>query len=190
MKVLLLDNFDSFTYNLWQYAAQFASVDVKRNTLVSLNQVADYHAIILSPGPGLPADAGIMPQLLTTYYPTKPILGICLGIQAIAECFGGQLYNLPTVYHGLQRQVVVTKPDGILFKGLGDSFEAGRYHSWAVEKDSLPQALEITAVDTDGVAMALQHKTLPVYGVQFHPESIMTPNGLKIIENFIKSIKQ
>lgn len=185
MKILLLDNFDSFTYNLYQYAAQFANVDVVRNDGLTLADAAQYDAFILSPGPGLPKDAGIMPKLIRQYYMSKPMLGVCLGMQAIAEAFGGKLINLEKVYHGIKRPVTITKPSDSLFTGIPTIFNAGRYHSWAVDMDHLPSGIEITAVDNDGIAMALTHKTFPVKGVQFHPESIMTEYGLKLVANFI-----
>lgn len=185
MRLLLLDNYDSFTYNLYHYAAQFATVDVVRNDAISLEQVDAYNAIILSPGPGLPKDAGIMPTLIQEYYTTKPILGVCLGHQAIAEALGGELVNLQLVFHGLSRKVQVVKDDA-LFEGLPPIFDAGRYHSWAVSE--LPAELETTAVDEQGICMALSHKTLPLKGVQFHPESVLSPEGLGIIKNFIQRV--
>lgn len=185
MKVLLLDNYDSFTHNLYQYAAQFAVVDVVRNDGITIADAGAYDAFIFSPGPGLPKDAGIMPKLIRHYYMQKPMLGICLGMQAIAECFGGKLLNLEKVYHGIKRPVQVIKQDDILFKGIPQSFDAGRYHSWAVDTANLPSGIEITAIDADGIAMALTHKTFPVKGVQFHPESVMTDYGLVLIKNFI-----
>lgn len=186
MKVLLLDNFDSFTYNLYQYTAQFANVDVVRNDSINVVDAAVYDAFILSPGPGLPKDAGIMPQLIRHYYMQKPMLGVCLGMQAIAENFGGKLVNLQKVYHGIKRPVNVLQPTDMLFNGVPETFQAGRYHSWAVDTTDLPSGIAITAIDNDGIAMALTHKTFPLKGVQFHPESIMTEYGLKMIANFIQ----
>lgn len=185
MKVLLLDNFDSFTYNLYQYAAQYANVTVVRNDVLTLDEAAQYDGFILSPGPGLPKDAGIMPKLIRQYYMAKPMLGVCLGMQAIAEAFGGKLINLDKVYHGIKRPVTITKADDALFKNIPQTFNAGRYHSWAVDATQLPSGIEITATDNDGVPMALTHKTFPVKGVQFHPESIMTEHGLQLVQNFV-----
>jgi anthranilate synthase component II len=184
MKLLLLDNYDSFTYNLYHYAAQYAQVVVCRNDEIALDDVAGYDGIILSPGPGLPKDAGIMPELIQRYYTSKPMLGVCLGHQAIAEALGATLINLPGIYHGVSRKMTVTKPDA-LFNGMPGEFEVGRYHSWAIDPATLPKELEVTAVDEKGVCMAIAHTTLLLKGVQFHPESVLTPGGLQIIKNFI-----
>ena len=187
MKVLVLDNYDSFTYNLVQYIQEILDqkIDVYRNDEIELDAVEDYDIIILSPGPGLPKDAGIMPALLQRYAPTKAILGVCLGHQAIGEAFGASLENLAHVFHGVETPVEVVAEDESLFQDLPMTFQAGRYHSWVVAKDSLPATLEVTAIDQEGVIMAMRHKTYDVRGVQFHPESIMTEFGRQMLENLL-----
>ena len=189
MKILVLDNYDSFTYNLVHYVLEIAdaTVDVFRNDQISLEAVNDYDVIILSPGPGLPADAGIMPDLLKKYADKKPILGVCLGHQAIGEAFGGDLHNLSRVYHGLETPVDITESESTLFKNIPTPFVAGRYHSWVVKPEELPAELMVTATAEDGSIMAMQHRKYPIYGVQFHPESVMTPYGKKMLANFLKS---
>ncbi len=185
MKTLILDNYDSFTYNLVHYAEQFCDdIKVFRNDKISLDAVDKYDVIILSPGPGLPKDAGIMPELIKRYAPTKKILGVCLGHQAIAEAFGGKLVNMNQVLHGVARKAIVVDPSDELFKGLQQEFNCGRYHSWAVKKQDLPDCLKLTVIDEHDFVMSFRHKTLDVCGVQFHPESILTEHGLEIIENF------
>ena len=192
MKLLILDNYDSFTYNLVQYFQTIGGVEVMivRNDQIKLDAVDKYDAIVLSPGPGLPKNAGIMPDLLKKYASEKPILGICLGEQAIAECFGGELFNLERVFHGIETKVNVIDPDEPIFNTLGDSFVAGRYHSWAVSKNNLPNELMITAEDDNGVIMAIRHKKYEVSGLQFHPESIMTTGGMQMIQNWVLDIKE
>jgi len=191
MKLLILDNYDSFTYNLVQYFQTIDGVEVEvfRNDRITLEAVNKYDAIVLSPGPGLPKDAGIMPNLIKEYAALKPILGICLGEQAIAECFGGTLYNLEKVFHGIDTSVTITNSEEPIFKNLGDSFVVGRYHSWAVSKEQFPEELNITALDDQGVIMAIRHKEYEVSGLQFHPESIMTLKGMEMIQNWIDDIK-
>lgn len=185
MKTLILDNYDSFTYNLVHYAEQFCDdIEVCRNDKISLDAVAQYDAIILSPGPCLPKDAGIMPELIKRYAPTKKILGVCLGHQAIAEAFGGKLVNMNQVLHGVARKTIVVDHSDKLFKGLPKEFNCGRYHSWAVKNRDLPDCLALTATDEHNFVMAFSHKTYNVCGVQFHPESILTEHGLEIIKNF------
>lgn len=186
--ILVLDNYDSFTYNLVHAIENITGekVTVKRNDEISLEAVHDFDKIVLSPGPGLPANAGIMPALLKKYAAEKSILGVCLGHQAIAECFGGSLVNLTQVYHGVAMPITVTKSDAKIFKGLPEKFEVGRYHSWIADSAGFPDALEITAVDENNYIMALQHKTYDVQGVQFHPESVLTPLGEKMLENWLK----
>lgn len=186
MKVLVLDNYDSFTFNLVQYIEEILGqpVMVKRNDAITLDQVAEFDAIVLSPGPGLPKDAGIMPALLKQYAPEKPILGVCLGHQAIGEAFGAELHNLAEVYHGLETPILQTVATEALFEGLPNPFHAGRYHSWVVQKESLPACFEVTAVDEEGQIMAMRHREYNVRGVQFHPESIMTPQGREMLQNF------
>jgi anthranilate synthase component 2 len=186
MKLLIIDNYDSFTYNIVHAVKQLGyAVDVRRNDKITLDEVDAYDKIIISPGPGIPSEAGIVPEMLKRYAPTKSILGVCLGHQAIGECFGATLLNLPKVYHGIQTPVHVTKDD-YLFAGLPDTFHVGRYHSWVVDTVNFPDALEVIAEDSTGSIMALRHKTYDVRGVQFHPESILTPDGLTIINNWLK----
>lgn len=186
MRVLILDNYDSFTYNLVQYIEEILQqkVDVFRNDAISLEEVGSYEVIILSPGPGLPEEAGIMPALIKMYAPEKAILGVCLGHQAIGEAFGGRLHNLSQVYHGLETPLQVVQPEEPLFQGLPDTFQVGRYHSWVVSPEGFPGELEVTAVDESGAIMALRHRIYNVRGVQFHPESILTPLGKQMLENF------
>ena len=185
-KLLILDNYDSFTYNLVQLVEQQGGLDfdVVKNDEIDLEGINKYQKILLSPGPGLPKDAGIMPQLITTFAAKKSILGICLGHHAIAEAFGGSLYNFAQPVHGLQRKVSILEND-ILFKNLPNTIEVGLYHSWAVQKENFPKDLIITALSEKGVIMALQHKSFDVRGVQFHPESIMTAYGREIIWNWL-----
>lgn len=186
-KILVFDNYDSFTYNLVQMIEKITNekVDVYRNDEISLEEIEKYDKIILSPGPGIPEEAGILLDLIKKYAPTKSILGVCLGQQAIAESFGGNLINLSEIFHGVATTSKTIKEDVKLFKNLPQEIEVGRYHSWAVNNENFPEELEITAVDNDGMIMALQHKTYDVHGVQFHPESILTPEGDVIIRNFL-----
>lgn len=188
MKLLILDNYDSFTFNLVHYVEQFCDeVTVIRNDKITLGQVDEYDAIILSPGPGLPIDAGIMPQLIKRYAPTKKILGVCLGHQAIAEAFGAKLINLKEVLHGVAVPIQVIEESEPIFTGIPISINTGRYHSWSVSSDEFPEELIPTAVDADGNIMALRHTEFDVSGVQFHPESLLTEYGLKMIENWVRS---
>lgn len=186
IRILVFDNYDSFTYNIVHAVRSlgYTSIDVFRNDAIALDAVEAYDKIILSPGPGIPEEAGLLLPLIKRYAATKSILGICLGHQAIAEAFGGKLVNLSNVYHGVATPLVAD--EDILFKGLPASFEVGRYHSWAVQKEGFPQELKITALSLDGEIMALAHKTYDVRGVQFHPESVLTPNGLQLIQNFLE----
>ena len=185
-KVLVLDNYDSFTYNLVHYIeALNYEVDVFRNDEISLEAVGVYDIIILSPGPGLPKDAGILLDVIKTYAPTKKILGVCLGMQAIGEVFGGKLENLSHVFHGVASQLNVIDTTDKLFENLPQQFEIGRYHSWVVSQNNFPSELKITAVEENKQIMALRHVSYNLYGVQFHPESVMTPEGPKIIRNWI-----
>lgn len=185
-KILILDNYDSFTYNLVHYVEEIVNgdIDVFRNDKISLNEISKYDKIILSPGPGLPENAGIMLELIKKYSPEKAILGVCLGHQAIGNAFGGKLENLSRVYHGVSTKMEIIEPD-ILFEGLPSTFEVGRYHSWVVATP-LPDELIATAVDENGQIMALKHCQFNVRGVQFHPESVLTQLGKKIIGNWIK----
>lgn len=190
IKILLLDNYDSFTYNLVHVIKSlgYENVDVYRNDKIELSQIDQYDKIILSPGPGLPSEAGIMMELIKEYAGKKSILGVCLGHQAIAEVFGAKLENIPTVFHGVQTAIKIVIEDYI-FAGLPKEIRAGRYHSWIVSKNDFPNELEVTAVDRAGDIMALKHKKLDLHGVQFHPESILTPDGARIIQNFLQSKK-
>lgn len=191
MKILLFDNYDSFTYNLYHCLKKLvnAPVDVIRNDQLTLDDVRKYDKIVLSPGPGLPNESGILLPLIKEYAATKPILGVCLGEQAIGEAFGGTLENLDKVYHGLATPVSVyknrTMAKNDLFQNLPTTFTVGRYHSWVVSKNNFPEVLEITAEDEQGRIMALRHKTYDVQGVQFHPESVMTPDGITMVKNFL-----
>jgi anthranilate synthase component 2 len=186
MKILILDNYDSFTYNLVQYIQEILDqkVDVFRNDAISLEDVGNYDAIVLSPGPGLPKDAGIMPELIKRYAAKKPILGVCLGHQAIMEAFGGELENLERVYHGMETPIKVVDKNNDLFKELPETINVGRYHSWVARKDDIPDCIQVTAIDEKGEVMAIRHKDYNVRGVQFHPESIMTKDGKKMLKNF------
>jgi len=189
-KILVLDNYDSFTYNLVHMVRELGGaeviVDVARNNRLAVDDLAAYDKIILSPGPGIPSEAGIMLDVIRRYAPTKSILGICLGEQAIGEAFGATLENLSEVYHGVAAPVRVVEKD-VLFKGLEKGFEAGRYHSWIVRAKDFPDALRITAVDPDGRIMAIAHREYDVRGVQFHPESVLTPDGKTMISNWLNA---
>lgn len=188
MKILVLDNYDSFTYNLVYIVRQLgysAQMDVFRNDKISLEDVANYDKILLSPGPGVPSEAGIMPELLKKYSATKSILGVCLGHQAIGEAFGGDLINLSEVLHGVASKVTVQKD--LLFEGIPDTFSIGRYHSWVIDESTLSPDLEVIARTPDQQIMAVRHREFDVRGVQFHPESILTENGVKIMQNWLAS---
>lgn len=186
MKLLIFDNYDSFTYNI-AHAMRALGVnpDVIRNDRITLDEIGRYDKIIISPGPGIPYEAGILPELLKEYADRKPILGVCLGHQAIGERFGATLANLPEVYHGIQTDVDIVADDYI-FDGLEKRIPVGRYHSWVVERANFPEELEITALSREGDIMALRHKEYDVRGVQFHPESILTPSGMRMFENWLK----
>lgn len=189
MKILLLDNYDSFTYNLLHYLEDISGeqVDVFRNDEISLAAVDAYDHIVLSPGPGLPEESGILLPLINKYASSKKILGVCLGHQALVIGFGGKLLQLDEVMHGLQRKCNVTKEKSVLFKNIPKQFNAGRYHSWVVDKNFLPPHFIITATDEDGNIMAMEHSTLALTGVQFHPESIMTDHGMQMLSNWLLS---
>jgi anthranilate synthase component 2 len=186
-KILVIDNYDSFTYNLVHYVEKLTgtSPDVFRNDEISLDDVGGYEKILLSPGPGVPSDAGICIDLIKYYASTKSILGVCLGHQAIGEAFGGKILNLDNVYHGVSTPVVIKDINDPLFAGISSPIKAGRYHSWVVSGENLPDCLEITCVDETGIIMGLSHKTFDVRGLQFHPESVLTEHGLEIIKNWI-----
>jgi len=188
-KILLLDNYDSFTFNLFQLVGEVGGAlpDVYRNDKITLEEVEKYDKILLSPGPGLPSEAGIMPELVKRFAPTKSILGVCLGHQCIAENFGARLENMPRVCHGFGLETSVMVADETLFRRMPEKFQSGRYHSWTVSDENLPDCLEITATDAEGRIMALRHRELDVRGVQFHPESILTPEGATIIRNWLEN---
>ena len=188
MKILVLDNYDSFTYNLVYIIRQLgygAQMDVFRNDKISLDDVERYDKILLSPGPGLSSEAGIMPELLKKYSSTKSILGVCLGHQAIGEAFGGELTNLSEVLHGVASKVTVQQD--LLFDQIPYTFNIGRYHSWVIDETTLSPDLEVIARTPDQQIMAVRHRTLDVRGLQFHPESILTENGVKIMQNWLAS---
>ncbi|QZK90664.1 aminodeoxychorismate/anthranilate synthase component II [Flavobacterium sp. CHNK8] len=186
-QVLVIDNYDSFTYNLVHYLEDLdCEVTVYRNDQFDIDEISVFDKILLSPGPGIPEEAGLLKEVIRKYGPTKSIFGVCLGQQAIGEVYGGTLSNLDKVYHGVASMVKTTVTDELLFEGLGNSFEVGRYHSWVVDTN-LPDVLEITSLDENGQIMSLRHKTYDVRGVQFHPESVLTPNGKRILENWIKN---
>lgn len=185
MNIVIIDNYDSFTYNLsHQLKALGAQVDVVRNDAFQMSRLEQYDKIVLSPGPGIPEEAGLLNDVIRRYAGRKPILGVCLGHQAIAEVFGGRLENLRTVYHGVQTPTHIINHD-YLFEHLPETFEAGRYHSWVVSRSGLPDSLEVTAISDDGHIMALRHRTYDVRGIQFHPESILTPEGARILQNWL-----
>ena len=191
MKILIFDNYDSFTYNLVHVVEKIihGKVDVFRNDKISLEKVNEYDKIILSPGPGLPVESGLLLALINEYAARKSILGVCLGQQAIGESFGGKLLNLKNVFHGVASKIKInenrTLSENDVFKSLPNELEAGRYHSWVVDKKDFPAELEITAEDENGYIMALRHKTFDVQGVQFHPESVLTPMGENIMRNWL-----
>jgi anthranilate synthase component 2 len=188
MKILVLDNYDSFTYNLVHYLEQVtnAQIEVYRNDKITLEEITRFDKLLLSPGPGIPSEAGILLDVIKTFSPTKSIFGVCLGQQAIAEAFGGSLTNLKEVYHGVATPVEIIKDD-TLFKGIPKKINVGRYHSWSVNASDLPAELEVTCVDEHGAIMALRHKTYDVKAVQFHPESVLTEYGLQMIKNWVEN---
>jgi len=187
MKILVLDNYDSFTYNLVHILRALGhQPDVFRNDKIAVEEVKRYDKILLSPGPGIPDEAGIMKEVIKTYSPTKSILGICLGHQGIAEVFGAQLYNIPDVLHGVTSKSTVKDKTEKLFDGVPEVFQSTHYHSWAVKADSIPSDLKVTAVNDEGLVMAITHTKYDVRGLQFHPESVMTPDGHKMMENWLK----
>lgn len=180
----MIDNYDSFTYNLVHYLEDLdCEVTVKRNDQLSLDEVEPYDEIVLSPGPGIPDEAGLLKQIIKTYAPTKRIFGVCLGQQAIGEVFGGSLVNLEQVYHGIATTITVLEED-IIYRDMPKQLEVGRYHSWVVHPD-LPEELEATSVDENGEIMSLRHKTYDVTAVQFHPESVLTPEGKQMLKNWL-----
>ncbi|MFM7628152.1 MAG: anthranilate synthase component II [Algoriphagus sp.] len=188
MRILLLDNYDSFTYNLAYLIRRLGygeELDILRNDAFPLEEVKAYDKILLSPGPGIPAEAGLMPQVIQRYASSKSILGICLGHQAIGEAFGGKLHNLAEVQHGVASTLTVV--EDLLFEGLPTQFEVGRYHSWVIQEATLPEELEVIGRTADRQVMAIRHKLLQLRGLQFHPESILTEGGAQIIQNWLKS---
>jgi len=192
MKILVLDNYDSFTYNLVHYLEELTGerVTVARNDEITIEQASAFDLIVLSPGPGIPDEAGIMKELILKLAPVKSILGICLGMQAIGEVFGGHLTNLEEIYHGVATDILVTEPTDPLFKDLPKVFKAGRYHSWVVDSDTMPSCFRITATDENGMAMGITHKQYDVRGLQFHPESVLTENGKQILSNWLNMAAQ
>ena len=186
-KILVIDNYDSFTYNLVHYLEDLGGeVTVKRNDQLLLEEAEDFDKILLSPGPGIPDEAGLLKDIIRKYAPTKSILGVCLGQQAIGEVFGGKIINLNKVYHGVATTVKIIVKDEPLFEGLDKDIEVGRYHSWVVDPE-LPDTLEATSFDENGQVMSLRHREYDVKGVQYHPESVLTPDGKKILKNWLKS---
>lgn len=188
MKILVFDNYDSFTYNLVHLVEKIIheKVDVHRNDQIALDKIKQYDKIILSPGPGIPSEAGLLLDVIKEYASTKSILGVCLGHQAIGEAFGGTLENLDTVYHGVATPCHLSTVNSQLFQGLPKEIEVGRYHSWVIKDEDFPEVLEVTARDDNNLIMGLQHKTYDVQGVQFHPESVLTPDGEAILRNWLK----
>lgn len=189
MKILVFDNYDSFTYNLVHYVEKITDkkVDVFRNDEISLEEINKYDKIILSPGPGIPDEANLLKPLIKEYGASKSILGVCLGMQAIAEVYEGSLSNLNTVYHGVSTMIDQLEKDETIFRGIPEEFEAGRYHSWIVNEIGLPDCFKISSKDKNGQIMSLFHTEYDVRGVQFHPESILTPDGEKMIRNWLDS---
>lgn len=191
MNILILDNYDSFTYNLVHMVEDITGKlpDVFRNDEIALEAIERYDVIILSPGPGIPDEAGILKEVIATYAGRKPIFGVCLGLQAITEVFGGQIENMGEVFHGVATEMTVTEKGADIFKGIPQKFDAARYHSWIASTENFPRTIAITAVDEDGGIQAIQHKEFNVSAVQFHPESILTDVGEQIVRNFLETVK-
>ena len=188
MKTVIIDNYDSFTYNLAHLVKELGTeVDVLRNDKFELEELEKYDKIILSPGPGIPEEAGLLLEVIRTYAGRKPILGVCLGEQAIGQAFGGKLTNLSEVFHGIQTNVKIKNKDYI-FSGLPTEIPVGRYHSWVVDTEEFPDELVITAISSEGQIMALKHREYDVHGIQFHPESVLTPDGKQIVGNWLKGV--
>ncbi len=188
MKIMVLDNYDSFTYNLVNYLRELTNkekIDVYRNDKISVEEVGKYDKILISPGPGVPVEAGITIEMIQRWAPEKSILGVCLGCQAIAESYGGSIYNLDRVYHGVSTYMKVEDPDDKLFMDIPEHFTAGRYHSWVIKEDDLPGEIKITARDEEGMIMAVSHEKYDLRGVQFHPESVLTRYGKQMIANWL-----
>jgi anthranilate synthase component 2 len=186
--IVVIDNYDSFTYNLVHAIKKITGlpVDVFRNDEIALSDLEKYDKIVLSPGPGIPEEAGLLLDIIKEFGPKKSMLGVCLGHQAIGEAFGGKLHNMNKVLHGVATPVTLTANKSELFEGLPSTFEVGRYHSWIVEKENLPSCFEVTSYDSEGLIMSMQHKKYDVQGVQFHPESVLTPLGEEILKNWLK----
>ena len=191
MKILIVDNYDSFTYNLVHMVEKITGnfPAVFRNDEISIADVGNYDMIMLSPGPGIPDEAGILKEVIKTYAGIKPIFGVCLGLQAITEVFGGTIVNLEDVFHGVATEMKVTDKNATIFKGVPETFMAARYHSWAATDEGFPEEIQVTARDEDGLIQAIEHKIFPISAVQFHPESILTDVGEKLVTNFINSCK-
>lgn len=189
MKILILDNYDSFTYNLVHMVEKITGnfPAVFRNDEISLEDVNKYDMIMLSPGPGIPDEAGILKEVIKKYAGKKPIFGVCLGLQAITEVFGGKIINLDDVFHGVATEMKVTDKNATIFKGVPETFLAARYHSWAATDEGFPEEIQVTARDEDGLIQAIEHKVFPISAVQFHPESILTDVGEQLVTNFINS---
>ncbi|TVR72961.1 MAG: aminodeoxychorismate/anthranilate synthase component II [Marinilabiliales bacterium] len=190
-RILIVDNYDSFTYNLVHYVNEYPghTTEVLRNDKIDLASVEQYDGILLSPGPGIPSESGDLLRIIDMYKEKKRIFGVCLGLQAIAEVFGGSLLNTDKVYHGVATTITLLEPVHYLFRGLPGRFQGGRYHSWVVRRDKVPQTLRIDAVDDEQYIMAMSHRELDVCGVQFHPESILTPDGKKIVFNWLRGFE-
>lgn len=189
MKILIIDNYDSFTYNLVHMVEEITGTfpAVFRNDEISVNQVGEFDLIMLSPGPGIPDEAGILKEVIKTYAGVKPIFGVCLGLQAITEVFGGKIINLNDVYHGVATEMKVTDDSAVIFKEIPETFLAARYHSWSATDEGFPNELKVTARDEEGLIQAIEHVTYPISAVQFHPESILTDVGKQLVTNFINA---
>ena len=187
MKILLLDNYDSFTWNLYHYLEQLADgkIVVRQNDEITVEEAGAFDKIVLSPGPGLPDEAGATKEIIRVYASSKPILGVCLGHQAIAEVFGARLKNLSAVKHGISSKLIIKEKNEKLFSGINEEISIGHYHSWVVDENDLPPDLKVTAEDEEGNIMSLRHNQYNVCGVQFHPESVLTTNGLTILKNWV-----
>ena len=192
MKILILDNYDSFTYNLVHMVEKITGnfPAVFRNDEISIEALGNYDVIMLSPGPGIPDEAGILKDVIKRYAGIKPIFGVCLGLQAITEVFGGTIINLEDVFHGVATEMRITDKDAVIFKDVPETFLAARYHSWAATDEGFPEEIQVTARDEDGLIQAIQHKIFPISAVQFHPESILTDVGEQLLRNFINSVKK
>ena len=186
-KILVIDNYDSFTYNLVYLLRRYAEVTVVKNDKVDIGKAERHDKILFSPGPGIPSEAGQMCELIRIWAGYKPMLGICLGQQAIGEVFGGSLINLSKVFHGIATPIDVIAKGQYLFKDIPNTFTVGRYHSWVVDSKTVPSSLQVTAVDSEGMVMGLSHREFDIHGLQFHPESIMTEYGDKMIENWVNN---